>query len=520
MVTPDALLVDEGPPVTAEARRVDRALPGWLAVVLVVVSSAAVLVLEITSLRLIAPYVGITVETNTGVIGLALAAIALGSWAGGAAADRRPPRAMIGLLLVVGGALVLVVTPAVRLAAAAVGPSDAPSVALLLAGVTVFAPAAVLSAVSPMVVKLQLASLDDTGSVVGRLSSIGTLGAILATFLTGFVLVAVVPTSVILLATGALLVVGGAALVALARRDGIRTSTGTSAALAVALVAAVGCVAAPSPCDVETTYHCASVRPDPARPGGQVLVLDTLRHSYVDPADPTYLEFGYAKTFAAALDTLPDTARDVLHVGGGGMTLPRYLLDQRPDITNTVVEIDPGVVDVDRTRLALPDDPRLRVDVGDGRVAVAQLADDSVDAYVGDAFGGVAVPWHLTTRETFADVARVLRPGGLVVLNVIDFGPLDFARSELATVASVFAHTALAVVPGSLEGAGGNLVIIASDRPLDREALTRALVRQASPMTLVEDADVAALVAAAPMVLRDDHAPVDQLLTTTRTRTR
>lgn len=209
--------------MTAEARRVDRALPGWLAVVLVVVSSAAVLVLEITSLRLIAPYVGITVETNTGVIGLALAAIALGSWAGGAAADRRPPRAMIGPLLVVGGALVLVVTPAVRLAAAAVGPSDAPSVALLLAGVTVFAPAAVLSAVSPMVVKLQLASLDDTGSVVGRLSSIGTLGAILATFLTGFVLVAVVPTSVILLATGALLVVGGAALVVLARRDGIRT---------------------------------------------------------------------------------------------------------------------------------------------------------------------------------------------------------------------------------------------------------------------------------------------------------
>ena len=74
-------------------------LPGWLAYALVFGTSAAVLVLEITSLRLIAPYVGITLETNTSVIGLALTAIAFGAWSGGAAADRLPPRSMIGPLL-------------------------------------------------------------------------------------------------------------------------------------------------------------------------------------------------------------------------------------------------------------------------------------------------------------------------------------------------------------------------------------------------------------------------------------
>ena len=187
-------------------------LANWVAYALVFGTSAAVLVLEITSLRLIAPYVGITMETNTAVIGLALAAIAFGAWSGGAAADRIPPRSMIGPLLLVGGAFVLFVTPAIRLATAAVGPGDAAPIALLVATVTVFVAAAVLSAVPPMVVKLALSSLTETGSVVGRISGVSTLGAILATFLTGFVLVALVPISVILVGTGVLLVVGGAGL--------------------------------------------------------------------------------------------------------------------------------------------------------------------------------------------------------------------------------------------------------------------------------------------------------------------
>ncbi|HEU4999066.1 MAG TPA: fused MFS/spermidine synthase, partial [Lapillicoccus sp.] len=215
-------------------------LPTWVAYALVFGTSAAVLVLEITSLRLIAPYVGITLETNTAVIGLALTAIAVGAWSGGAAADRISPRAMIGPLLVIGGAFVLVVTPAIRVSTASVGRGDSAPVALLVATVTVFVPAALLSAVPPMVVKLVLSTLTETGSVVGRLSGVSTLGAILATFLTGFVLVAVVPTSVILLGTGTLLVLGGIAFVVASRRRGVAPHVGVTAAVVLALVAGLG----------------------------------------------------------------------------------------------------------------------------------------------------------------------------------------------------------------------------------------------------------------------------------------
>ena len=196
------------------------------------------------------------------------------------------------------------------------------------------------------------------------------------------------------------------------------------------------------------------------------------------------------------------------------MTLPRYLLATRPESTNRVVEIDAGVVAVDRIRLALPDDPRLEVEVADGRTAVQRLGTDGYDVYVGDAFGGIAVPWHLTTRETFRDIDRVLRPDGLVVLNVIDYSPLNFARAELATVASVFEHVALLTAGGGL--AGGNLVILASHAPIDRDAVAAELRAKGGGMALLSESATRSFLGADPLVLTDDHAPVDQLLSTAR----
>ena len=89
---------------------------------------------------------------------------------------------------------------------------------------------------------------------------------------------------------------------------------------------------------------------------------------------------------------------------------------------------------------------------------------------VGDAFGGVSVPWHLTTREAVREIDRVLAPGGLCAVNLLDYGPLAFARAEVATLADAFDHVALATETDTLTGgpkAGGNLVVIASDAPLD-----------------------------------------------------
>ncbi|MBM7805679.1 spermidine synthase [Geodermatophilus bullaregiensis] len=477
-------------------------------------ASGAVLVLEIVGLRLIAPYVGITLQTNTAVIGFALAAIAIGAWAGGATADRRDPRQLIAPLLVAGGALVVAVLPLVRFAGSFLTGADAGSV-LLLAAVAVVVPAALLSAVPPMVVKLQLGSLAETGSVVGRLSGIGTLGGIAATFVTGFLLIAVFPSSGILVGTGLVTVVAGVAVAVLLRRSPGGAGRVPTALLLLAVGGSLLAAVAPTPCEEETAYHCARVVADPERDTGRVLLLDTLRHSYVDLADPTYLEFEYVRAIAAVTDVLAPAGAPLsaLHLGGGGLTVPRYLTEVRPGTTSRVLEVDPGVVEIDREQLGLATSEDLQVRVGDARVGLAAEPAGERDLVVGDAFGGLSVPWQLTTVEALELVDRALTDDGVYVANLIDHPPLSFVRAELATMREVWPHVLLLARAPVLAGEdGGNLVAVASSRPLDPDVLAGALAAQDSTWQVAPEDEVATLAGDA-QVLTDDAAPVDQLLT-------
>ena len=490
-----------------------RALPNWIAAGVTFLASGSVLVLEVVGLRLIAPYVGITLQTNTAIIGFALAAIAIGAWAGGAAADRTDPRRLIAPLLVAGGALVVAVLPLVRFAGELLSGAQAGNV-LVLAGVAVVVPAALLSAVPPMVVALQLGDLAQTGSIVGQLSGIGTLGGIVATFATGFVLVAFLPSSVILVGTGVLVVLAGLVLAVLLRRraPGVagRLPVGLLAlAVAMPVVAAL----APTPCERETAYHCARVQAD--GDSGRVLLLDTLRHSYVDLADPTHLEFAYVQAIASVTDALAPAGEPIsaLHVGGGGATLPRYLAEVRPGTVSRVLEVDPGVVDLDAEELGLQTSAELEVRVGDARVGLQDEPAGQRDLVVGDAFGGLSVPWQLTTVEALQLVDDALTDEGVYAVNLIDHPPLDFVRAELATLREVFPHVLLLARAPVLAGEdGGNVVAVASRQPLPAEGIAAAMGGRGLAWQVAEGGELTDFIGDAG-VLTDDFAPVDQLLT-------
>ena len=476
---------------------------------LVAYASGAVLMLEILSLRLVAPYVGLTLETSTAVIGFALAAIAAGAKLGGQVADRFSPRKLLGPTLMIAGVLVIFVGPAVRWTGGFARPGDVITI-LLVTAVAVFAPASLLSAVTPMVVKLQLDALSQTGTVVGALSGVATLGALISTFATGFLLVATAPTSVILLVLGASLLVTGALL-----SIRYRTTRVVPALLAAAVVGAVAVAGPDARCDVETAYHCALIVRDETRESGRLLQLDTLSHSYVDLADPTYLEFTYIRGIASVVDELlPQDALRALHLGGGGLTLPRYLAASRANVHNLVFEIDRGVVQLDEDQLGARLSDDLDVRVKDARVGLAAEPTASRDLVVGDAFSGLSVPWHLTTVEAVREVRRVLRDDGLYVVNVIDYPPLGFIRAKAATVAEVFPHLALIARPEVLAGdAGGNLLIVGSERPLSADTLESALGERAPELDVVAaEESLESFIGEAP-VLTDDFAPVDQLLT-------
>jgi spermidine synthase len=156
--------------------------------------------------------------------------------------------------------------------------------------------------------------------------------------------------------------------------------------------------------------------------------------------------------------------------------------------------------------------PELEVSVGDGRIGLARQSTGAFDIVVGDAFGHLVVPWHLTTRELVEDVRRTLRPHGIYALNVIDYPPNRFVRAEVATVAAVFPHVALAAPPDAPQSEhGSNFVLLASDAPLPLDALRRQLSADSEPVTLTAGQELASFTDGA-RVLTDDHAPVDQLL--------
>ncbi|CAN5801079.1 hypothetical protein BH24CHL6_BH24CHL6_16600 [soil metagenome] len=479
---------------------------------LVFFTAGAVLVLEILAGRLLAPYVGVTLETYTGIIGVVLAGIALGTWLGGRAADDFAPRRLLGPLLVWGGAMALVSVPLITwVGEMALGAG--PDAIVLLSLVGFFAPAAVLSAVAPTVVKLQLADLRVTGSVVGQLSALGTAGAIVGTFLTGFVLIAAFPSRPLVVAVGAAIV--GAGLLFWTRLGWRRDASAVSLAVAVALSGGLGTLLLPGSCQWESAYYCVRIEADPGRTNGRTLWLDQLRHSYVDLADPAYLEFDYARLFVDTLDTLaaPGEPLTVLHIGGGGFTLPRYLRAARPGTQSTVLELDPLLIELARRELGLRPGPDIRIEAGDARLTLRGESSGRYDAVLGDAFGGLAVPWHLTTREFVSEVRRVLRPGGIYTLNLIDYPPADFARAELATLREAFEHVAFLSTPTLTGGwAGGTFVMIASDEPIDSQRLASVLAERNWRQEVVGEQRAVDEFVAGAQVLRDDFAPVDQLI--------
>lgn len=475
-----------------------------MAMILVAATSGLVLVLEIIAGRLMAPYVGVSLETFTGIIGTILAGIAVGAAVGGALADRHDPMRLIAQALFYGGALTWLSIPIVTGLGPGVGTGPVGIVALAASGFVL--PTAVLSGIGPMVAKLQLGSIDETGSVMGRLSAASTLGALLGTFGTGFVLIALLPIRTIIVAIGAILVIAGLLVF---WRSGRKRPDAIEIGL-IALTAIIG-LSVGSPCDHETDYSCVRIVADPtegpdARPGGRSLIIDQFRHAHVDLDDPEYLDIRYMRLFADVVDTFPDGPIDVLHVGGGGFSLPRYLNAVRPGSTNTVLELDVDLVQIARDELGLVDDEQLDIRTGDARLHLDDLPTDGFDLIVGDAYSGQSVPWHLTTVEVMDEFARMLRPDGLYVMNVIDGGSNDFMRSQLTTLRESFDELVVIEPEGGIPDFVVNQVVVAADR-----AIPPLEVPSADGNVLRGD-DVVSFIGADTIVLTDNYAPTDQLL--------
>ena len=232
---------------------------------------------------------------------------------------------------------------------------------------------------------------------------------------------------------------------------------------------------------------------DADRDGSWVLMVNGTPQSHVDLDDPSHLEFEYVRRMGHVLDLAaePGAALDVVHLGGGALTLPRYVAATRPGSRQRVVEIDEPLTDLVREYLPLPRHARIRVRAADAREALTTMHAGSADVVLTDVFAGARTPAHLTSAEFVAEVARVLRPGGVYAANVADGPPLRFARAQVATLRTAFAHVCVLAEPGTLRGRRfGNLVAVGSGAELPIAALSRACARDPMPARVVDGEDL------------------------------
>jgi spermidine synthase len=535
---------------------------GLALAVAVFISGGVLLGLEITASRVLAPAFGSSLYVWGALIGVVLTGLAIGYWAGGALADRRPtPYLFVGVLAL--GAMLVLAVPVAddwvveRVVSWDLGPRLDP----LLAATILFGPASVvLAAATPIAVRLAARSIERLGTIAGRLFAISTAGSIVGTFVTAFWLVPELGTDQVM-ASGAVALLAAASVVALTERlptaGAALVLSATAAAISVAFLApdTGGRIAASSVRNYSPVYRLQETRTprklDPSevatRTAGFQLrdARDTRYHRLlvVDDDDSRYLRFDnsfqsgmyladafrtrfrYTDYLQLGLAYTPGAKR-VLFIGLGGGSAPKRMWRDFPSLRLQVVELDPDVVATAYRWFEVPRDARLAIDVEDGRRFLRRDA-GGWDVIVIDAFYADAIPFHMATVEFVELLRSRLTPGGTVAVNVI--GALTGDASKLLravtkTYRAVFPTVALHPVylgaNDRVDDEVRNVILVATDGAASARAfLDRRWrqIRERAPgapdlREAIRDRWERPLPVDDVPLLTDDYAPTDALL--------
>ncbi|MFH1466148.1 MAG: fused MFS/spermidine synthase [Pseudomonadota bacterium] len=497
--------------------------------VLVFTSGLTVMAVEMTGLRLLAPYFGTSLQVTTVLIGSLMAFLALGYSLGGKLGDRRPRLDALCRATMLAAAWVVVIPfvaqPILRAASGVlrllVGGNELsePAVAfgVLIGGMVgtlalLSVPVTIMGMVSPWAVRLAVEDVEHAGRAAGRLYALSTAGSIVGSFLPALVLVPLFGVRNTFVVVGALFL----GVSTLGAWGGLRALLPPGSA-ALLMLLPTGLV---RPMDGlvyerESLYHFIQVVQEPFGrcPEAYHLFLNegVGVHS-VKCLSEGQETTGYWSYLAAAplwLDE-PDTMRDVLVIGLAGGTVVRQLLEAFPEARVDGVEIDGRVVEVGK-RFFDDDDPRIRPIVMDGRVFL-QASDARYDVVLIDAYRQPYIPFHLITREFFGQVRDHMREDAVLAVNVAGVHGVssDLSAMVYRTLREVFPTVVL------VDAARSNDVIVActQEKPADAALAHLALLRRSGGLKRIRGRLPDKILAEVEgweraRVLTDDQAPVE-----------
>jgi spermidine synthase len=253
----------------------------------------------------------------------------------------------------------------------------------------------------------------------------------------------------------------------------------------------------------------AVIEPDRWVPGAFTLVVDGTPQSHVNLDDPSQLFFEYVQRIGHVIDQLamPGQPITAIHLGAGGLTLPRYIEATRPGSRQQVIELESDLVDFVRTELPLPKQASIRIRHGDAREVLGRLPaglEGAADLIVVDVFSGARTPAHVTSVEFYREVVKFLKPEGVVAVNVADGPGLRFARGQAATLLAVVRDVAALAETQILKGRRfGNVVMVGSPGELPLDWMPRLLAGGPHPSKVVTGRELNDWIAGAPIVTDD-----------------
>ncbi len=392
---------------------------------LVFVAGAVLMGLEIVGSRILAPYYGNSVFVWGSLISLFLIALSAGYYIGGRVADRRPSQALFsGIVMAVAASMFVVAAIADPVCSAILAAGFGEKSGPFLASMILFlAPSVGMGMASPFAVRLATHTVASVGKTAGTLYALSTVGSIVGTMLTTFVLIPWIGAGAILKGLATALLLAAAATYPYANRGSAVRGAGAAAALAAACLYFVGSshAALPPNCtqvaEINTPYHHIAVVDD-ANLGQRQLRFDRFIESAVDLAPPYVSQTAYTYYFHLAFLPQPKIRR-ALFIGAGGGVGPRAFHMHDPAMQIDVVDIDAEVLRVARDYFHMEKTPQITTTAADGRTFVRGVAAGHYDCIILDAFTiGGRIPFHLVTREFFALCREKLAPGGVFVMNI------------------------------------------------------------------------------------------------------
>ena len=399
-------------------------------------SGAATMILELAGSRMVAPFFGTSLIVWTALIGIIMTSLCLGNWLGGSIADKNPNGKLLGRVLMF-AAIIIAITAYLSnyILTTLQGLGLNLYMSSASAAFIIFAPASMLlGMVSPFVARLAMQNVDSSGAVVGRLSALNSAGSILGTFLGGFVLISLFPSGVILMFVASVVALLSVLVYTGAWRRVFSIVIFLSLLGGAYATKIHGLPFSPIGVQIDTQYnHLSIVESVDRRNGRRVRVLITdpdAAQSLMYTDHPSELVSEYTKFYDLAFHYKPDTKK-ILMLGGGGYCVPRYLLsDSSRDINIDVVELDPGITQAARDYFNLKDDDRLKIFHEDARTFLNRaFFDENIEKYDAifmDTFSSATViPFQLTTVETAARLRKLLKPDGVLIVNIIAsiYGP-------------------------------------------------------------------------------------------------